>query len=151
MNTNLINEYPKNIWCIDKNNSNIAIKQTNTKTIKVPITTEILEEIKKQIEASLIFKAFQKVTPEDKNLIGYINLILNDYINFLDEDTLNKLIIELKKMEQSNQLDNQNNLYLNNMIHSLEINDRENFEELLEQFSNYNQNHFFEEQTTKKH
>ena len=31
MNTNLINEYPKNIWCIDKNNSNIAIKQTERK------------------------------------------------------------------------------------------------------------------------
>ena len=43
METNITYEYPQGIWCIDEDNPKFALRITGNKTLRVPITTEILE------------------------------------------------------------------------------------------------------------
>lgn len=133
------NEYPQGVWCFDKENENMAVKVVNnTKTIKVPVTTEILEEIKKQIEAEKLFIAFCQLNNEDENIIGYLDLMLNDYINFLTPENKNILINKMKEIELSSRLDNQNISHLHNLETNLKENDIEAFYDNLDDFHTYN-------------
>ena len=147
MNGNIEHEYPKGIWCkgiwcIDNTNPNMALKISGEKIIKVPLTKEILEEIKRQIEANKLFKFFQQVNINNEHIIGYLNLILDDYVNFLDTDNLNNLIIEMTKLEKVDHIDTTNILYITKLRTCLETNKTETFYETLEQFQNYNQKYF---------
>lgn len=133
------NEYPQGIWCLDKENENMAVKIVNaTKTIKVPVTTEILEEIKKQIEAEKLFIAFCQLNNEDENIIGYLDLMLNDYINFLTPENKNILINKMAEIKLSSRIDNQNISHLHNLETSLKENDIETFYDTLDEFHTYN-------------
>ena len=66
-------------------------------------------EIVKQNEAKRIFEAFQLVPNTDENLINYLELILEDYINYLDSTDYNSLVKRIKILEK------ENILYLNKM------------------------------------
>jgi len=140
--TNQTNKYPQGIWHINENNENEASKTFNGKTITVPLTTEILEEMKRQIEADKIFKAFQQVSNENEHIIGYLNLILDDYINFLDQNNLMLLINKMKQIEVTDYIDSQNSFYVNQLRTSLEIQNIDNFYEILEQFQAHNAPYF---------
>lgn len=155
MDSNLTNTYPTGVWCIDQNNPNMAIRNSNGKTIKVPATKEILKEIKKQIEANKVFQAFQTINIKDEGIIGYLNVILRDYINYLDSDNLTLLINEMQELEQVDHIDTQNAFYIKNMSNHLKNKNTDEFEETLEQFQIYNQeyltNAFSNEQAAKRH
>ena len=71
-------EYPQGVWCINEDNPNQVLRVTGNKTVIIPQTPEILEEIKKQIEAIKLFKGFKMVNPEDENIIAYLNIIFED-------------------------------------------------------------------------
>lgn len=43
----------------------------------------ILEQVKKQIEASNMLKGFSKLSIDDPNFMGYLNIMLVDYIDYL--------------------------------------------------------------------
>lgn len=132
-------EYPQGIWCLDKTNPDMAVKVVGAnKIISVPVTTEILGEIKKQIEAEKIFMAFSQLNNEEENIIGYLDLILNDYINFLTPDSKNVLINKMKEIELSSQIDNQNIFHLKNLETGLKENDIEKFYDALDEFHTYN-------------
>lgn len=141
MNT-ITQEYPQGVWCIDKNNQNMAFRISNDTTLTIPLNTEILEEMKKQLEASKVFNAFQQVSLDNVHIIGYLNLILDDYVNFLDKDSLTKLLTKMKQIEETNYLDPQNATYINHLRTSLEIDNIENFYDALEQFQSYNSEYF---------
>ena len=143
-------EYPQWVWCIDEDNQNQALRVTGNKTVIIPKTPEILEEIKKQIEAIKLFKGFKMVNPEDENIIAYLNIIFEDCINHLDLDSQTALINKMKQIEESKNIDIQNASYIQQIRTNLEqrivltINNQEKeeninvFETLKEQFQTYN-------------
>ena len=105
METNITYEYPQGIWCIDEDNPKFALRITGNKTLRVPITTEILEEIKKQTEPLNLFRAFMKMNPEDINNIGYLITILEACVNRLDLASQKYLTIKIQQLEQSPNID----------------------------------------------
>ena len=156
MENTLTYEYPQGIWCIDKDAQNIALKFSGNKTIRVPATKEILETIKKQIEANKIFTSFKQLNPEDENIIGYLNLILDDYVNYLDYNNLNDLASIMKQIKQSNKIDLQNATFIEMLRINLETrikleksnqeksDNLDSFYNIFEQFQTYNKSYFVE-------
>ena len=67
---------------------------------ELPITEEIQIEVQKQEEAVKIFKAFQMIDNQDENMVNYLNLIIEDYINYLDRKSLRILIAKMHELEQ---------------------------------------------------
>lgn len=155
MENNFSDKYLEGIWYIDKDEANMAFKFSNGNLIKVPSSKEILEEIKRQLEAKQVFKKFQELDVQDDKYIGYLNVILRDYVNFLDQNDLNILINKMRQLKELNTVDTQNIFYINQLENYLSLNDVENFEDLLEQFNSYNQEYFMsafvEKETVNRH
>lgn len=136
----------ENIWYLtyDENTKiTMAQKRANGITITVPATTEILKIIKKQMEANQnAKKIFEKVSIDNENIIAYIYLLLDQYINFLESDNLNYLINMMKKLEESAHIDATNVSFINKLRTSYQSKDNENFNDVLEQFEFYNAEYF---------
>lgn len=149
----------ENIWYLiyDENTKiTMAQKRANGITITVPATTEILKTIKLQMEANLIAKKiFEKISIDNENIIAYLYLLLDQYINFLEADNLDYLINMMKKLEESSHIDADNISFINKLRTSYQLHDNENFNDLLEQFGNYNIKYFSKfyntEQSAKAH
>lgn len=149
----------ENIWYLiyDENTKiTMAQKTSNGITITVPATTEILKTIKKQMEANEISKKiFEKVGIDNENIIAYLYLILDQYINFLESDNLDYLINMMKKLEESTEIDSTNVSFINKLRTSFQSKDGETFNDLLEQFKTYNTEYFSKfynmEQSIKSH
>ena len=109
----------------------------------LPLSPEIQEEIHKQKEASIFLNAFQTVHDDDQNLMGYLNLILGDYVNYLDHEELNGLMKRMKDIETSECVDMQNAWYVNTLRENLISKDMDAFYDALEQLQTYNQNFSF--------
>lgn len=105
-------------------------------------TDEILHEIKMQEEAFLFFKAFQQIDKNDEYAIGYLNIILDDYINYLGKKNLTILINKMKEIEQSDNISMQNSIFLNYLQSYISLNNMEAFEDTLAQLQNYNKDLF---------
>ena len=90
---------------------------------ELPITLEVKNEIKKQEEACKLFKAFQLVDNNDKNILNYLDLILDDYANYLSKNDFSKSVKRVKELEQLDIIDTQNVLYQNKLETYFEIND----------------------------
>ena len=68
---------------------------------KLPIDIEILEEIKKQEIAKPLLTSFLSLSINDINLIGSIYVILDDVINYIDNDKKLLLITKLNEIIQN--------------------------------------------------
>lgn len=108
----------------------------------LPINESILEQIKKQKEASLFMQAFKKVDNKDVNVIGYLYTILDDYIHFLDENELDFLVHKMKELESEESIGLDNSLYINYLCSYLQNENIEAFEDTLNQFHSYNNLYF---------
>lgn len=146
MKNNPNNTQSENIWYLiyDENTKEMmAQKTSNGTTIKIPATTEILKIIKKQMEANIeAKKIFHKVDLNNKHILAYLYLLLDQYINFLESDNLNYLINLMQQLEKSEHIDSNNISYINKLRISYQSKDIENFNDLLEQFETYNSNYF---------
>lgn len=100
------------------------------------------QEIKKQKEADLFFKAFNKADNHDENIIGYLNVILDDYINYLEDTKLNILINKMEELENSSVIDVQNSMFLKNFGQSLKTSNFDDFLDCLDSFQEYNASYF---------
>lgn len=138
---NVNNKYSEGLWFIDED-KNMACRYSKGHLIEVPVTTEILEEIKRQIEAAEVFEAFQNIDIQNEHILGYLNVILRDYVNFLGIDKTNVLINKMKLLANENIIDDQNTIFMNSLSSCLESSDIDTFDDLLEQFYNYNQHQF---------
>ncbi|MCI6265682.1 MAG: hypothetical protein MR598_02410 [Erysipelotrichaceae bacterium] len=94
-------------------------------------------QIRMQKEAALFFKAFQNVSNQDENIIGYLNVILRDYATYLGPDNLEVLIHRMDEIEQSDVVDTKNALYINEIQSHLKLNNMD-FDDTLYQFQVYN-------------
>lgn len=109
-------EHQYGLWNIDREKK--IVWRTCEKcqfTRELPITSEVTMQIKKQEEAARIFKAFQLVKDEDINIINYLEIILEDYINYLNKEDFKTLIKRIKYLEKLDIIDAQNILYLNQL------------------------------------
>lgn len=115
-NKSCIDKHQYDLWNID-NEKKIAYRVCDKCKFRreLPITEEITYELTKQIEASKIFKAFMLVNDNDENIINYIELILEDYVNFLSKADYKSLVKRIKKLEELDILDARNILYLNQL------------------------------------
>lgn len=95
------NGHQYGLWHIEKE-QNIAWRSCNKCRFRreLPATDEIYGEIKKQDEALKIFRAFQIVDNNDENIINYLNLIIEDYMHYLDRKSLIALTSRIKELEQ---------------------------------------------------
>ena len=110
------------LWNIDKNKSFVYRTCDNCSyKLSLPITEEVIIEITKQEEASMIFRAFQLVSDNDENLINYIELILEDYINYLNKEDYFKFVKRIKMLDDKNILDSKSILFLHKLDIYLEV------------------------------
>ena len=114
----------------------------------LPITDTINEQIKKQDEAKLFLKGFTKISPNDEKLLGCIDVMLDDYINYLSKENKDTLIAKINELKNSDFIDitNANLLTILESSYHTDIN---TYYDKLEQFKNYNQNFFSKEEHKK--
>lgn len=118
------NGHQYGLWSIDNENKTAWRRCRKCKFKReLPITEEICNEVKKQDEALNLFKAFQLVDNNDENLLNYLNLILEDYLNYLDRKSLILLTSRIKELEQLNIINIQDIFYIGNLDSYFELND----------------------------
>lgn len=125
-NKSCVNKHQYGLWSIDKDKK--AVYRTCNKcgySLNLPITEEVIIEITKQEEASKIFKAFQLVDNSDDNISNYLNLILEDYINYLNKNDYKTLLKRIKELEALDIIDTASILYLQKLDTSFIINDED--------------------------
>ena len=128
------------LWNIDKE-SNLVWRTCNKCGFKreLPITDEIIDEINKQEEASKIFRAFQLVDDNDNNLINYIELILDDYVNYLGKSDFNLFVKRIKKLDDLDILDAKTILFLNRLETYFVVDDIESINEDINNLGYYDE------------
>ena len=120
------NNHQYGLWHIDKKQMVAWRKCNKCKFIReLPTTSEIYEEINKQDEAAKLFRAFQMVDNNDKNIVNYLNLILEDYMNYLDRKNLVALTSRIKELEQLDIINLQDAFYTTKLDGFFQIDDIE--------------------------
>lgn len=104
------------LWNID-NEKNTVYRICDKCNFKreLPITEEITLEIKKQEEAAKILKAFNLVDDYDENIINYVELIMEEYINYFCKKDFKTFAKRVKKLDDLDILDAKTILHLNKL------------------------------------
>lgn len=148
------NEHKYGLWWIDAETACRSCKSCGFQE-KLPADEVHFQEVKKQNEAYLFVKAFDNVDIQDKNIIGYLNVILADYVNYLNDEGLVLLINKMDGLESSNEIDIQNSIYIKKLCHALKTSNLDDFFDYLEKFEEYNANYFTtiltNDETTARH
>ena len=112
----LDNNHKYDLWSIDEVN-NYAYRICNKCKFKrtLPITDEIKKEVEMQNLASKLLKAFLMVSDEDANLLNYIDLIIDDYVNYLSKEDFRLLVKRVKELEEKDIIDAKNVIFLNKL------------------------------------
>lgn len=127
------NGHQYGLWHIEKE-QNIAWRNCNKCKFRreLPATDEIYGEIKKQEEALKIFRAFQMVDNNDENIINYLNLIIEDYMHYLDRKNLITLTSRIKELEQLDIINLQDAFYTTNLNNFLQLDDNDEVNSYIE-------------------
>lgn len=105
---------------------------------QLPVTAEILEEVKKQIDAGKLLSSFTMLDVSDVNLIGYLNVILNDVVNYVNKDQKASLLAKLKEIENGASLTVENKNFIGRLITAINENNLELFYDTYDLFYEYN-------------
>lgn len=140
-NTSNYHVQPEGIWVIDEE-KNTAFRMKGGIKVELPITTEILEEVKKQIEAENYFNLFQEVKKQDGMIIGYLKLMLDDYYNYLSDNHQKEFLKYIQSIFHL--VDDKNSSYLQKICTCLEKQNLDEFLDVTEAFQQYNQSYFNE-------
>ena len=146
-NTSNYHVQPEGIWVIDEE-KNTAFRMKGGVKIELPITTEILEEVKKQIEAEKYFNLFQEVKKQDEMIIGYLKMMLDDYYNYLSDDHQMEFLKHIQSI--SHLVDTKNSSYLQKICNCLDKQNLDDFLDITEEFQQYNQSYFNEMANTQQ-
>ena len=71
-------------------------------------------------------------------LLGYLNVILSDAVNYLDKEQKQSLLTKLKDIELNSSLTVENINFINSFITSIKENDIDSFYDVYDEFSKYN-------------
>jgi len=78
------NGHKYDLWFLNEDASMASRECMNCGFVEVvPVTKNILEQVKKQVEASNMLKGFSKLSINDPNFIGSLNIMLVDYVDYL--------------------------------------------------------------------
>ena len=105
---------------------------------ELPLTDSIKKQIEKQKQAKIYLKGFTKLPPNDEKIIGSINVMLDDYIHYLDKEQLAELNTKINYYKKTDLIDIENA----SLLTKLETEYASNIDEYLdtlEVFQNYNQ------------
>ena len=138
---------PEGIWIIDEE-KNTAFRMKGGIKVELPITTEILEEVKKQIEAEKYFNLFQDVKDKNEMIIGYLKMMLGDYYNYLSLHHQKEFLQQIQSI--SHLVDEKNSSYLQEISACLKKQNLDAFYDVTEEFQQYNQSYFNELNDTKQ-
>ena len=130
---------PEGIWIIDEE-KNTAFRMNSGIKVELPITTEILEEVKKQIEAEKYFNLFQDVKDKNEMIIGYLKMMLGDYYNYLSHHHQKEFLQQIQSI--SHLVDDKNSSYLQEISACLKKQNLDAFYDVAEEFQQYNQSYF---------
>ncbi len=130
---------PEGIWIIDEE-KNTAFRMKGGIKVELPITTEILEEVKKQIEAEKYFNLFQDVKEKNEMIIGYLKMMLGDYYNYLSHHHQKEFLQQIQSI--SHLVDDKNSSYLQEISTCLKKQNLDAFYDVNEEFQQYNQSYF---------
>lgn len=130
---------PEGIWIIDEE-KNTAFRMKGGIKVELPITTEILEEVKKQIEAEKYFNLFQDVKDKNEMIIGYLKMMLGDYYNYLSHHHQKEFLQQIQSI--SHLVDDKNSSYLQEISTCLKKQNLDAFYDVAEEFQQYNQSYF---------
>lgn len=108
----------------------------------LPMNEDLRKQIKKQKEASLFLKAFQLVQADDKMSVGYLNLMLDEYIYSLSSKEQELLLVKMKEIAESNMVSTENAIQISCLYSDFQEGNIEAFEDHLEQFQAYNESYF---------
>ena len=128
---------PIGIWYIEDNMACRIHPETREK-ITLPLEEETLGQIKKQELASELFESFQKVPNDDINLIGYLDVILNEAFGYLDLSNKNQLLLRMEEIKNTNFVNEENKVFLNYFISFIKEGRIDAFLEVLEEFKKVN-------------
>ena len=140
-NTSNYHVQPEGIWVMDEE-KNTAFRMKGGIKVELPITTEILEEVKKQIEAENYFNLFQEVKKQDGMIIGYLKLMLEEYYNYLSDNHQKEFLKYIQSIFHL--VDDKNSSYLQKICTCLEKQNLDEFLDVTEAFQQYNQSYFNE-------
>ena len=101
-------------------------------------TPETLNQIKKQELAKEKLQALLKIDEKDEKIVGTLWAFLTEYTNYLTNKDKEQLIIKLKQTSSSDYISEHNSLYLNYLQTNLSQNNMEFFDEILEQYYEFN-------------
>ena len=130
---------PEGIWIIDEK-KNTAFRMKGGIKVELPITTEILEEVKKQLEAEKYFNLFQDVKDKNEMIIGYLKMMLEDYYNYLSHHHQKEFLQQIQSI--SHLVDDKNSSYLQEISACLKKQNLDAFYDVTEEFQQYNQSYF---------
>ena len=130
---------PEGIWIIDEE-KNTAFRMKGGIKVELPITTEILEEVKKQIEAEKYFNLFQDVKDKNEMIIGYLKMMLGDYYNYLSHHHQKEFLQQIQSIYHL--VDDKNSSYLQEISTCLKQQKLDAFYDVAEEFQQYNQSYF---------
>ena len=123
------------LWSLDEE-KNMAVRKCLCCGIifYYPITKNILEEIKKQYEAIVLSKNFINLEISDPNLLGYVNVILSDVIDFIDTPRKNQLSMKLKEIVVSNYTSFENKIIIEKIIEAINSDNSDLYFDAFEEF-----------------
>ena len=123
------------LWSLDEE-KNMAVRKCLCCGINFyyPITKNILEEIKKQYEAIVLSKNFINLEISDPNLLGYVNVILSDVIDFIDTPRKNQLSMKLKEIVVSNYTSFENKIIIEKIIEAINSDNSDLYLDAFEEF-----------------
>lgn len=104
-----------------------------------PITKGILIQIKKQYEATPLLENFLNLSINNPNLIGYLNVILEDVVDYIDDTKKQLLNNKLHELNQTTLVSNENKIMIENFRKALKSDDNDLFYDTLEHFHIFNQ------------
>lgn len=128
---------PIGIWYTEGNMVCRIHPETREKII-LPIDEETIEQLKKQEIAAKLFEGFQNVSNDNINLIGYLNVILNEAFGYLDLNGKNQLLLRMEEIKNTNFITDENKVFLNYFISFIKEGKNDAFLEVLEEFKKVN-------------
>ena len=103
-----------------------------------PMTSDSLKEIKKQQEATQLLTNFLNVSSYNNNLIGYINIILDDVLNYINFEKASLLITKLNEIRENSILNEENKTLIEKIICHVKSNNQEELSNVIDYFKLYN-------------
>ena len=133
------NGHKYDLWFLSEDMSMASRVCMNCGFVEViPATKNILEQLKKQVDSKKLLDSFLTLSDEDFNLIGYLNVILDEayyYINSIDKSMLND---KLKFFVSSNYLSEENKFFIKTFSTAIRDNDINLLCDTLEIFQKFN-------------